>query len=343
MKVKNAVVTGGMGFIGSHLVEALIAQGTAVTVIDNLSTGRRSNLQSVLKNPLLKIIEQDIANSVELAPSIRDADCVFHLAALADLIPSIEKPMDYVHSNVAGTAGILEAARKAGVRRFVNVASSSCYGLAGEIPTTESAPVCPEHPYALTKYLAEQMVMHWAKVYQLSAVSLRFFNVYGPRVRTNGAYGAVFGVFLAQKLRGRPLTIVGDGSQTRDFTFVTDVVRALTLAAESGVENEIFNVGSGHTYAVSYLAELIGGEKIYLPKRPGEPDCTFADISKIKNAIGWQPEISLEEGVRRMMSRIEDWKDAPVWTPERIEEATRCWFQHLSPELQVAGETNVRL
>ena len=224
---------------------------------------------------------------------------------------------------------IAEAARRADVSRFVYVASSSCYGIPDVYPTPETAAIRPQYPYALTKYLGEQIAMHWGQVYQLPVVSVRFFNVFGPRSRTSGTYGAVFGVFLAQKLAGRPFTVVGDGTQTRDFTFVTDVVGATVAAAESDVRGEVFNVGSGGTYSVNRLVDLLGGDVVHVPKRPGEPDCTLADITKIQRALGWKPSVSFEDGVKEMLKHIDDWRSAPVWTPSTIADATRGWFQHL--------------
>lgn len=174
------------------------------------------------------------------------------------------------------------------------------------------------------------MVLHWGKVYKLPAASLRFFNVYGPRSRTSGTYGAVFGIFLAQKLKGLPFTIVGDGTQTRDFTFVTDVVNACIMAAESDLTCEVMNVGSGGTYSVNHLVELLGGGNVvHIPKRPGEPDCTFADIAKIQKLLGWEPKVSFEEGVKIMLENIDYWRAAPVWTPETIAVATKDWFKYL--------------
>ncbi len=258
---------------------------------------------------------------------------MFHLAALAAIVPSIEHPMDYYQANVTGTIATLEAARAAGVRRFVYAASSSCYGIPDEYPTPETAPARPQYPYALTKYLGEQIVLHWSKLYGIGAVAMRLFNVYGPRARTNNTYGAVFGVFLAQKLAGNPLTIVGDGAQTRDFTYVTDVADALVRAASSDVTDEALNVGSGGTYSVNDLAELIGGPRVHIPKRPGEPDCTYADLSKIRHVLGWEPHISFEEGVRLTLEHIDDWATAPVWTPESIEESTKGWFHYLSAKV----------
>jgi UDP-glucose 4-epimerase len=172
--------------------------------------------------------------------------------------------------------------------------------------------------------------MHWGKVYKLPVVSLRLFNVYGPRSRTSGTYGAVFGVFLAQKLNNKPFTVVGDGNQTRDFTFVTDVVDAFFAAAQADCKNEIMNVGSGNTYSINELVKLLSGEITYIPKRPGEPDCTFADISKIKKLLSWQPKVSFAEGVSKMLDSIEYWRQAPLWAPDTIEEATKDWFKYLA-------------
>jgi UDP-glucose 4-epimerase len=177
--------------------------------------------------------------------------------------------------------------------------------------------------------MGEELVLHWAKVYKLPAVSLRLFNVYGTRSRMTGAYGAVFGVFLAQKLSGRSFTVVGDGKQTRDFTYVTDVAEAFLCAAESNVSGEAMNVGSGNHYSVNRLVELLGGAVEFIPKRPGEPDCTFADVKKIERLLGWKSRISFEQGVRSMLERIEDWKDAPVWNPSTINQATAAWFHYL--------------
>ena len=238
--------------------------------------------------------------------------------------------MDYHHSNVDGTVSVLDATRLAGVQRFIYTASSSCYGIPDITPTPETAEIKPEYPYALTKYLGEQYVLHWGKLYNIPVLSLRLFNVYGPRSRTSGVYGAVFGIFLTQKIHNQPFTIVGDGTQTRDFTFVSDVVNAYIAAAKSEISHEIFNVGSGQTYTVNRLAELMGGETVYIPKRPGEPDCTWADISKIRNQLGWEPEVSFEEGVKTMLEHIDYWKDAPLWTPQTIKEATSDWFKYLS-------------
>jgi UDP-glucose 4-epimerase len=327
----NALVTGGAGFIGSHLVDRLLKNGHYVISLDNYSTGRKANLDHHKGNPKLKAVEADISDFVAIEKHFQGVDWVFHIAALADIVPSIQNPASYHRSNVDGTLAVLEASRKHGVKRFQYAASSSCYGLAEIYPTPEIAPIRPQYPYALTKNLGEQMVLHWGQVYKLPVVSTRFFNVYGPRSRTSGTYGAVFGVFLAQKLKAKPFTVVGDGTQTRDFTFVTDVVDACVTAVQSEAVNEIFNVGSGKPTSVNRIVELLKGEVVNLPKRPGEPACTFADISKIRKMLGWEPKVSIEEGVAELLKNIDYWREAPVWTKDSIAEATKDWFKYLSP------------
>lgn len=326
----KAIVTGGAGFIGSHLVELLLREGYSVLVLDNFSNGRMENLAHLSGDKNLEIIKTDISDFNGINNHFNGVDWVFHLAALADIVPSIVRPLEYHRNNVDGTISVLEASRQAGAKKFLYAASSSCYGIADIFPTPETAPIKPEYPYALTKYLGEQMVTHWHKVYKLPVISLRLFNVYGPRSRTSGTYGAMFGVFLAQKLAGKPYTIVGDGNQTRDFTFVSDSAAAFLAAAESDISGEIFNVGSGATYSVNQIVGILGGQTTRIPKRPGEPDCVFADISKIKKILNWEPKISLEEGIKILLDNIDYWKEAPVWTPDSIAEATKEWFKKLS-------------
>ncbi len=324
----RALVTGAAGFIGSHLTDLLLSRGIGVTGVDNLTSGRMSNLREAEKHPGFRFVEGDIGNP-EMAPAFEGIDWVFHLAGLADIVPSIEMPAQYYSTNVGGTFNALECARKAGVKRFVYAASSSSYGIPDNYPTPETAPIRPQYPYALTKYMGEELVLHWAQVYKFPAVSLRLFNVFGPRSRTTGAYGAVFGVFLAQKLNGKPFTVVGDGTQTRDFTFVGDVAGAFFRAADSTVVGETMNVGSGDHYSVNRLVKLLGGDVVHIPKRPGEPDCTFADTAKIERLLGWRAQVPFDEGVRRMLEKIEDWRDAPVWDPSTIGKATESWFRYL--------------
>lgn len=325
----RTIVTGGAGFIGSHLTELLLQRGHQVLVLDNLSTGRLENLAHLKGSAGLSFHQVELAEFQSIRPLFGGVDWVFHLAGLADIVPSIERPLEYHRANVDGTVAVAEAARLAGVKRLVYAASSSCYGLPDVFPTLETTDIRPQYPYALTKFLGERIVLHWAHVYKLQALSLRLFNVYGPRSRTSGTYGAVFGVFLAQKLNGKPFTVVGDGTQTRDFTFVTDVARAFLQAAESDLSGEIFNVGSGGTYSVNRLVELLGGPVVHIPKRPGEPDCTFADTTKIRQQMGWQPQVFFEQGVQAMLEHIEYWREAPVWDPTSIAKATMDWFAYL--------------
>jgi len=325
----KTLVTGGCGFIGSHLAEQLLRQSHEVVIVDNLSCGRLANIASFEKHPNLRVLTADIVDREQIAPAFFNVDWVFHLAGIADIVPSIEQPDKYFQNNVLGTLNVLQCSRDAGVKRLVYAASSSSYGIPSQYPTLETAAIQPQYPYALTKYMGEELVMHWALVFKLPALSLRLFNVYGPRSRTTGAYGAVFGVFLAQKLKSKPFTVVGDGTQTRDFTYVTDVANAFVLAAQSDSSGEALNVGSGNHYSVNYLVSLLGGEKVHIPKRPGEPDCTFADTVKIKRLLNWAPQVSLEQGVQNMLNVIENWRDAPVWEPSSINSATTTWFKYL--------------
>ena len=325
-----AVVTGGAGFIGGHMVDLLLERRFTVRVIDSLVGGRLENLKHHEGNPRLEAHVEDLRALAPDTPLFAGAEYVFHFAGIGDIVPSIERPTEYMSANVMGTVHALEAARAAGVRKFVYAASSSCYGLAEELPTTEQAPINTEYPYALSKYQGEQAVLHWGRVYHLPVNVIRIFNAYGPRSKTTGAYGAVFGVFLAQKLKGKPFTVVGDGTQRRDFVFVTDLARAFLAAAETERTQEIFNVGAGNPQPVNRLVELLGGDIVYVPKRPGEPATTWADITKIRTELGWEPQVSFEQGVGEMLKRIDYWREAPVWDPASIANATKTWFTMLA-------------
>ena len=325
----RCLVTGGAGFIGSHLIERLVNDGHKVVVLDNFSTGRQENLTHI-KSANLEIYNVDItAGPEKIEKYFKRIDWVFHLAALADIVPSIVSPLAYHRANVDGTVMVLEAARNANTKRFIYAASSSCYGIPTKYPTSEMASIRPQYPYALTKNLGEQLVMHWGQVYKLPVVSLRLFNVYGPRSRTSGTYGAVFGIFLAQKLSNKPFTVVGDGTQSRDFTFVTDVVAGMILAAQSSVVNEVFNLGTGKPVSINTLVKLLGGKVTYIPIRPGEPDKTQADITKINKLLDWNPKVTFAQGVKIMLENIDYWKSAPLWTPNKIKVATKEWFRYL--------------
>lgn len=328
----KTLVTGGAGFIGSHLVDELLNNGHEVTVLDNFSTGRIENLSHVSSR--IDLCTCDISKGGDWELKMNGIDWVFHLAALADIVPSIQHPTEYFNSNVLGTFNMLRVSKDASVSRFVYAASSSCYGVPEIYPTPESAPINPQYPYALTKSLGEQLVIHWAKVYKLPANATRFFNVYGTRSRTSGTYGAVLGVFLAQKLAGQPFTVVGDGLQTRDFTYVSDIVDALVSVAECPKVGHIYNVGSGKTVSINRLVELLGGDKVHIPKRPGEPDITFADITAISKDLGWFPKVDIETGIAKVLNDIDYWRDAPVWTIGTIESATKDWFKYLGSDVR---------
>jgi len=325
------VVTGGAGFIGSHMVDLLLERNYDVRVIDNLVGGREANVAHHRNNPHFDLVVSDIRDFKPGASIFAGVDHVIHFAGIGDIVPSIERPIDYMSVNVQGTVHMLECARHAGVSKFVYAASSSCYGLAAT-PTREDHPIDPQYPYALSKYQGEQTVFHWHRVYRLPVNSIRIFNAYGTRSRTSGAYGAVFGVFLRQKLAGKPFTVVGDGTQSRDFLYVTDVATAFLMAAETRRSGEIWNLGAGNPQPVNRLVELLGGPVVHIAKRPGEPDCTWADITKIKQDLGWSPRVSFEEGVRRIVAEIDYWRDAPLWDPDSIAKATEGWFKALSPQ-----------
>ena len=324
----KVLVTGGAGFIGSNLVDKLVQKGQKVIVLDNFSTGQRSNLSQHNKKNV-KIIKVDISGKKSLDKYFKNIDYVFHLAGLADIVPSIENPSKYFKSNVVGTFNVIQAAKKAKIKKFIYAASASCYGIPNKFPIKEDAKINPMYPYAFTKWQAEELIMHWAKIYNFPAISFRFFNAYGPRSRTSGAYGAVFGIFLAQKLANKPLTVVGNGNQTRDFIHVSDLVKAIIKAALSKKIGKIYNIGGGKEIRINKIVKLIGGKKIYIPKRPGEPDRSLANISKIKQDLNWRPKIKIEEGVKDLLSNIHYWKNAPVWTPKSIKRATKVWFRFL--------------
>jgi UDP-glucose 4-epimerase len=321
------LITGGAGFIGSHLVENLVKLKHDVIVLDNLSTGRLENIKHLLHK--IKFIKCDISSNYNFFKYFKSVDKVFHIAALADIVPSIEDPYQYFNANVKGTLNIVKACRKYKVKKLVYTASSSCYGIPENYPTSENEKISNEYPYAFTKNIGEQIILHWSKVYNLNVTSIRLFNVYGTRSRTSGTYGAMFGVFLAQKLAKKPFTVVGNGKQKRDFTYVSDVVDALILASKFKKNSGVFNVGSGKPVTVNYIVKLLGGKVTYIPKRPGEPPITHANIRKVKKHLKWKPKISIEEGVNILKKNISYWKKAKVWSPKQIKFATKSWFKYL--------------
>lgn len=325
--MKTVLVTGGSGFIGSHVVDELVKQKYKVYVIDNLSNGKIENLSNSIKK--ITFIKDDINNIEKYKSKIINLDFCIHLAALADIVPSITNPEKYFHSNVNGTLKILNFVKKFKLKKFIYIASSSCYGIPKKKITSETSKIDLRYPYALTKKLGEDLTIHWFNVFKLPVISLRLFNVYGTRSRTSGTYGAVLGVFLKQKLSNKPFTVVGNGNQTRDFIFVSDVVSAIMCSINSKIKGEIFNIGSGKTYSINHLVKLIGGKKIYIPKRPGEPDCTHSNISKAKKLLLWKPKITLNNGIKTILNNIEYWKNAPLWNKNSINNATKDWFKYL--------------
>jgi len=325
----KCIVTGAAGFIGSHLVDRLVQDGHQVYAIDNFSTGSRKNLKKSLKKIKIKNIDIKNLEKLKKISFFQKANWIFHLAGLADIVPSINKPIDYFDSNVKGTLNILEVSKKKNLKKFIYAASASCYGVPKKFPTDEESNADTKYPYALSKYLGEQLVMHWAKVYKMPNLSIRFFNVYGPRSRTTGAYGAMFGVFLSQKINNHPLTIVGNGKQTRDFIYISDLIDGLIKAAKSKHANKIYNLGSGKETSVKYIANLISSNQIKIPSRPGEPLRSKADIKKFKKDFNWKPKVNIDEGVKKLISNIQLWKNAPVWTKNKIRKATKTWFKFL--------------
>ena len=300
--MKKVIVTGGAGFIGSNLVDKLIEQGVEVTILDNLSTGKEENI-----NPKAKFINCDIstASETDMLFYINGADVVFHLAALARVQPSIEDPQTFNKVNIEGTLNVLFAAYKAGVKRVVYSASSSCYGDATKFPTPEEHSTNPLSPYGLQKYVGEQYCKMFSEVYGLDTVSLRYFNVYGERMNLEGAYCLVLGIFAKQMLEGKPLTINNDGKQRRDFTYVGDVVEANILAATHSepLLGDVFNIGNGNNFSVNEVADMLGGEKIY-GNKVLEPFQTLADNSKALLKLNWDPKGDLHTWIKKYKKEL---------------------------------------
>ena len=300
MKGSRSVVTGGAGFIGSNLVDHLVRIDHKVIVLDNFVSGKKANLAHHKKKDV-KIIRVDISKSKNLDKYFKKVDYVFHLAGLAEIIPSIKNPKKYFNTNVLGTLKVVEAAKRAGVKKLIYAASSSCYGSPKNLPTSEKEKIDIKHPYGLTKFLGEQLVLKYATNFNMPNISFRFFNVYGPRLNMSGQYSAVFGNFLKQKKNNKPLTIVGDGKQTRDFIHVDDLTNAFIKVAKSRLVNKIYNLGSGKEISINKIANLFGGKKTFIPKRPKEPKRSLANISKIKKDINWKPTITIQEGIKRLL------------------------------------------
>jgi len=298
--MKNAIVTGGAGFIGSHIVDKLIKQGVEVTILDDLSTGKKENI-----NPKAKFHNVDIS---KLRPAdyvlFEGVDVVFHLAALARVQPSIEQPLPYHDVNVTGTHNLLVAAQNAGVKRFVFSSSSSVYGDA-KVPTSEDHPLNPISPYALHKLIGEQYCKLFSTLYDIDTVGLRYFNVYGDRMALDGAYRLAIPIFASQIKEGKPCTINNDGEQRRDFTYVDDVVDANILVATSKrkFNGEVYNTGNGDNTSVNELVDMMGGEKVY-GNKVIEPFETLASTAKIDLELNWKPKGNLSSWIKKYKSEL---------------------------------------
>lgn len=302
MKIKKAIVTGGAGFIGSNLVDKLIDMGVEVHIIDNLSTGFKKNI-----NPKAIFHKMDISeiDNKHNYYEFKDTDIIFHCAALARVQPSIEDPISFDKINIGGTLRLLKLAHDLKIKRFVYSASSSCYGNNKNFPTPETESTNPLSPYGLQKYVGEQYCKMFSEVYNLDTVSLRYFNVYGEKMNLEGAYKLVIAIFADQMLKGEPLTIINDGEQRRDFTYVGDVVNANILAAThpEDLKGEVFNIGNGDNYSVNELADMFGGEKQY-GVEVLEPYQTLADNSKALNILDWNPKGDLPTWIKKYKKEL---------------------------------------
>ena len=302
MKIKKAIVTGGAGFIGSNLVDKLIDMGVEVHIIDDLSTGFEKNINP--KAIFHKIDISEIDNKHNYY-EFKDTDVIFHCAALARVQPSIEDPISFDKINIGGTLRLLKLAHDLKIKRFVYSASSSCYGNNKNFPTPETESTNPLSPYGLQKYVGEQYCKMFSEVYNLDTVSLRYFNVYGEKMNLEGAYKLVIAIFADQMLKGEPLTIINDGEQRRDFTYVGDVVNANILAAThpEDLKGEVFNIGNGDNYSVNELADMFGGEKQY-GVEVLEPYQTLADNSKALNILDWNPKGDLPTWIKKYKKEL---------------------------------------
>ena len=327
MQNKISLVTGGAGFIGSHMVDFLLKKNHKVIVIDNLVKGKTSNLKNNLKK--IKFIKKDIFLFKFIDLKTSKLDYIFHFAGEGSVVPSITNPKKYIKSNFDGTINLLEETKNFKYKKFVYAASSSCYGKAS-VPTKENNIIENLHPYAFSKYLGEEACMSWQKIYKKPINSIRIFNAYGERIGFNNEYGAVFPIFLKQKMSNKPLTIVGNGKQKRDFIYVKDLVRAFYEVAKIKENGEIFNVGFGKPVSINKVASLIGGKKTFIPKRPGEPTVTHASINKIKKYTNWEPKVGILEGTKIMLNNMSFWKSSPLWDKTKIKKATKTWFKKLS-------------
>ena len=331
MSKNISLVTGCAGFIGSHMTDFLLKKNHIVIGIDNLASGKMKNLKEAQKNKNFVFFKGNLSSIINSKKfkKIKKIDYVYHFAGHGELIPSIEKPEEYFKNNASNTVTLLSYVYKnLKIKKFLYAASSSCYGVVNG-KANERKKIKTEHPYAFSKFIGELACVHWSKVFKIPLISIRIFNAYGPRSRTTNVYGAVIGVFLKQKLANYPLTIVGDGSQTRDFLYISDLCEAFYVASKSKIKFDIYNLGRGKAESINYLSSLISSKKKFIPWRPGEPKYIEADISKIQKKLKWKPKTSLQEGMKKVLGEINYWKNAPLWTKSKISKATYNWTKFL--------------
>ena len=325
---KKVLITGAAGFLGSHTVNKFLENNFEVRGIDNFSTGNKDNISHLKNNKNFKFEEVDLKKKLN-SKFIKDCKYIIHFAGIGDIVPSIEQPKIYYDNNFSATLNLLNSLDIRRIKKFVFAASSSCYGIA-QTPTSESHKVDPQYPYAQSKYLGEQVSLHWHKVYKLPVNSLRIFNAYGPRSRTTGAYGAVIGVFMRQLIAKKPFTVVGDGTQKRDFLFVSDLAEAFFKAAITKKSGKIWNLGSSSPQSINKLCRILGSnKKVKIPTRPGEPHVTHANITKISKDLNWKPKIRFEDGIKMVKKNKKYWLNSPLWNKKNIKMATKSWFKYL--------------
>ncbi len=302
----NVLITGGAGFIGSHLSENLKNDKRIkkIYIIDNLTSGSKKNISGILKDKKIKFIKQDIKNINKIKNYFKNVSVVFHLAGLVDVANSINNPLKYLKNNLLGTLNILECMKLYNVKKIIFAASSSCYGNAGKNSINESQKVETESPYAYSKNSAEELIKLFSKINKTNFVSLRLFNVYGQRAKMTGNYASVISIFLRQKKNNKPLTIVGDGNQSRDFVHVLDVVEAFKKASFSKNKNKVYNIGTGKSETINKIAKIFGGKKKFIPKRAGDLRFSKAKISKVKKDLKWIPKKKLNKSIQELIKNL---------------------------------------
>jgi UDP-glucose 4-epimerase len=305
----KVLVTGGAGFIGSHLVERLLNESVIkkIVIVDYCKNGVE-NIKHLLGNKKIKLVKLNIINLKKNNKNFKSIDCVFHLAAIIDMSSSINEPLSYYNTNVVGTLNALEAMRHHNINKIVYAASASCYGITQKTPISETSKIQLNFPYAFTKYSAEQLIDHWSKVYGINYFSLRLFNVYELKSMMSSSYNSVINIFLKQNLLKKPLTVVGDGNQSRDFVNVKDVCEAFVKAFKSNKKNKIINIGSSKSVKIIKIAKIISNRIFFLPKRDGEANSSRANISKAKKILNWKPKINFIHDIKQTFNNKKNQK-----------------------------------